>query len=402
MSDSSARKRRRSASREESSRHKRKRSRSSRRESTNQNNSGLNETLTKILANIDDMKKEFGAWTTRVSNIETQLSQNSSVLPSHINEDCLSVHASPASPLTSDDVDDRLSQDNSAIEAPLAGPEPPLADISSDYTLSTVSKDKSDAHIGEQSCEFFDPDNTSLRKWSPSEPFRAFLEKNLKRRLTVDQVNEIVGENSLPETDACVAPYLDKQMLNYVPNNRRKSVENRDKDLNLIQRALLNSAAPLCCLHDRLERKETLSNDELLTILQQSLCLLGSANHITTITRRKKILGAINPDKIQLADNEFPNAGKMLFGDDLPSLAAKHSELSRSLSKNLQKAQYIAQQPRQNSKQVPLAPHRYNYVSQPKRPFRGSYGQRSSKPEQNNNSNFRNQRAQQNRSWSRQ
>ena len=36
----------------------------------------------------------------------------------------------------------------------------------------------------------------------------------------------------------------------------------------------------------------------------------------------------------------------MLFGDDLPPLAAKHSELSRSLSKNLQKTQYITQQPR--------------------------------------------------------
>ena len=90
--------------------------------------------------------------------------------------------------------------------------------------------------------------------------------------------------------------------------------------MTLIQRAL-NLAAPLCCLHDRLERKEDVSNEEVLTTLQQSLCLLGSANHITTITRRKKILGAINPDKIQLADNEFPNAGKMFFGEDLPPLA---------------------------------------------------------------------------------
>jgi hypothetical protein len=229
------------------------------------------------------------------------------------------------------------------------------------------------------------------------------LENNLKRRLTVDQVNEIIGENSLPETDACVAPYLDKQILNYVPNGRRKGVENRDKDLSLIQRALLNSASSLCCLHDRLERKDHVSNEELLTILQQSLCLLGSANHITTITRRKKILGAINPDKIQLADNEFPNAGKMLFGDDLPPLAAKQSELSRSLSKNLQKPQYSPQNSRQNPKQVHNTPQRYSYPqAQLKRPFRGTSGQRGSRPGQNSNSNFRNQRGQQSNSWSRQ
>ena len=139
---------------------------------------------------------------------------------------------------------------------------------------------------------------------------------------------------------------------------------------------MLNSAAPLCCLHDRLERKEDVSNEEVLTTLQQSLCLLGSANHITTITRRKKILGAINPDKIQLADNEFPNAGKMLFGEDLTPLAAKHSELSRSLSKNLQKPQYITQHPTQTPKQMQNTPHRYSYIqAQAKRPFRGPSGQ---------------------------
>ena len=69
---------------------------------------------------------------------------------------------------------------------------------------------------------------------------------------------------------------------------------------------------------------------------------MGSANHITTINRRKKILGAVNPDKTQLVDFDFPNAGKMLFGEDLPPLAAKQFKLSRSLTKNLQKQTYNA------------------------------------------------------------
>ena len=399
MSDSSRGKRRRTPSPEESrrdNRHKRKRSHSRRREN-NSNHSSVNEALTQILASMQDMKKEFTAWTKRVDNIELQLNANSSVRQLIPDEDYLSVHPT-ASPFTSEEVD--VPHDNGAIEAPLAGPEPPLADVESDYSHSNLSKERLDNHGPEQSCEFFDPEDTTLRKWSPSEPFRAFLEKNLKRRLTVDQVNEIIGENSLPETEACVAPYLDKQILNYVPNNRRKGVENRDKDLSLIQRALLNSAAPLCCLHDRLERKEDVSNEEVLTTLQQSLCLLGSANHITTITRRKKILGAINPDKIQLADNEFPNAGKMLFGEDLPPLAAKHSELSRSLSKNLQKPQYITQHSTQTPKQMQNTPHRYSYTqAQAKRPFRGPSGQKG--PEQNNQ-NFRKQRDQRRNSWSRQ
>ena len=120
--------------------------------------------------------------------------------------------------------------------------------------------------------------------------------------------------------DACVAPILDKNILNYIPSNQKKFVEQRDRDLALVQRAMLNAAAPLCCLHDRLESNEDIPN-------QRS----------QRDDSRKKILAAINPDKVQLAEQEFPKVGKLLFGEDLPNLAAKHSELTKSLSKNLQK-----------------------------------------------------------------
>ena len=83
---------------------------------------------------------------------------------------------------------DRFSQDNSAIEAP-------LANVRSDFNPSIVPKERQDNHELEKRSEFFDLENTALRKWAPSGLFRAFLEKNLKRRLTVDQVNEIIGEN---------------------------------------------------------------------------------------------------------------------------------------------------------------------------------------------------------------
>ncbi|CAB4005142.1 Hypothetical predicted protein, partial [Paramuricea clavata] len=191
--------------------------------------------------------------------------------------------------------------------------------------INEITNPNFDVSEEETSCEFFDPESTSQRRWSHSDPFVKFLEKNMRRRLY------IIEESSLPEAEACVAPLLDKQILNYIPANRKKFVEQRDKDLALIQRTLLNSAAtagPLCCLHDRLENQAKISNEELLNTLQQSLCLLGSANHIVTTNRLKKILGAINPDKAQW--------------EDLPSLAANHSELSRSLAKNLQQQCYSA------------------------------------------------------------
>ena len=180
MSHSSSGKRHRTPSPEESrrdNRHKRKRSHSRRREN-NSNHSCVNEALTQVLASMQDMKKEFTAWTKRVDNIELQLNANSSVRQLIPDEDYLSVHPT-ASPFTSEEVD--VPHGNGAIEAPLAGPEaplagpePPLADVESDYSHSNMSKERLDNHG--------------------------------------------------PETEACVAPYLDKQILNYVPNNRQKGV----------------------------------------------------------------------------------------------------------------------------------------------------------------------------------
>ena len=115
-----------------------------------------------------------------------------------------------------------------------------------------------------------------------------------------------------------MAPILDKNILTYIPGNRKKFVEQRDRDLAPVQRAMLNAAAPLCCLQDRLESNEDIPKNELLRALQQSLCLFGSSNHITTTLRRKKILGAINPDKVQLAEQEFRKAGNYFLAKIYP------------------------------------------------------------------------------------
>ena len=102
---------------------------------------------------------------------------------------------------------------------------------------------------------------------SPTEHFRALLENKLRRRLTNDQVNEIVEQNWLPETPACVAPKLNKQIQNYVPSDRRKAVENQEMDLILSSERLNVASQPR--LHDRLE----VSNDQLLNTLQLTLCM---------------------------------------------------------------------------------------------------------------------------------
>ena len=78
-------------------------------------------------------------------------------------------------------------------------------------------------------------------------------------------------------------------------------------------------------------------HEELKSIVEQTLCLLGSANHQMSVLRRKKVLANINKDKLNLAEQPLPNAKRHLFGEDFPSVASKQAELSRGLAKNLSK-----------------------------------------------------------------
>ncbi len=93
----------------------------------NNTDPGVNEdTLTKILAGVNDMKQQFVAWTTRVTAIEAKLNENSGATSQYSGEfddDQLSIHPSD-SPKEFDNIN--IVVNNPAIEAPLAGSLPPL------------------------------------------------------------------------------------------------------------------------------------------------------------------------------------------------------------------------------------------------------------------------------------
>ena len=107
----------------------------------------------------------------------------------------------------------------------------------------------------------------------------------------------------------------------------------------MVQRALLNTTGSLCSLHDTFSSGSQVPAEEIKCIVEQTLCLLGSANHQLSVLRRKKVVSNVNTGKINLADQPVPNAKCFLFGEDFPSVASKQAELSCGLAKNLSNAQ---------------------------------------------------------------
>ena len=198
----------RSSSKDPENRAHRHGDRHKRRRENNNVDPGVNEdTMNKILEGVNDMKKQFVAWTTRVTAIESRLHESSgttSQFSGEFDDDQLSIHP-PGSPKEFDN----LVVNNPAIEAPLVGSLPPLDGVEP-TNINEITNPSVVVSEEGTSCEFFDPEGSSQRRWSPSDPFGKFLEKNMRRRLTLEQVNEIIGENSPPESDECVAPLLEK------------------------------------------------------------------------------------------------------------------------------------------------------------------------------------------------
>ena len=232
----------------------------------------------------------------------------------------------------------------------------------------------------------FDP-ATEAPSWEPSAAFKEFLETNFRRSLSSSQIFSILEETSLPELDVFTTPKLDKAIADQIPKNYKKSVENRDKELLKVQRHVINVGGPLTALHDLLESKQELSHDQLLNLVERALCLLGNATNSISVLRRSKILYAINPTKISLAEAPFPNAGKQLFGNDITKIAADSADIVRNLQKNLNQ-----QHPQSSSWSKPplkkyqaknekfrstsFAPNRHSYQAKSRfqfqqQPFRG-------------------------------
>lgn len=148
-------------------------------------------------------------------------------------------------------------------------------------------------HTDESASVMFDPE-TQANSWFPSPVFHSFLEKQFRRKLSYEQVCDILEQQAIPAVDSLVAPTLDHSVINQIPAQNRKYVQERDKELSVIQRSMLNATVPLCSLHDRLENNFDLNPSEIKLVVEQTLCLLGSANNQLSVLRRKKVLASVN------------------------------------------------------------------------------------------------------------
>ena len=286
----------------------------------------------------------------RISSVETRLEQPSCFAPLLTCDDEISLLA-----LSDNDLEDGLSlatePQDKAVKATQKANKPSHEANKPSHEATRPSSQTSVSHEEDQlketsnnsdsalSLSLYDPDS-ALSSWAPQKDFSSFLEKQFRRKLTYDQVCEILDNYNIPAVDCLFTPSLDPSIANQIsPPQTKKYVQDRDKEMATVQRAFLNTTGPLCSLHDALTSGTQVPIEDIKTIVEQTLCLLGSANHQMSVLRRKKVLANINKDKVSLAEQPLPNAKRFLFGEDFPTVASKQAELSRGLAKNLSHVQ---------------------------------------------------------------
>lgn len=333
--------------------HKRPRSRDSHRETSpakrRKSSECKQDKLDAILASLTGLKSDIAACNSRISDIEAKnaiyeaalvTSNTQENLEEITNDDQLSVLAgnefSPSEEGGETQSLDLASKPpDRVIKPPEMAIKPPnMATQPTDNLLLSMAPLAEQVQLEQQDAVLFDPE-IQANSWSPSPAFHGFLEKQFRKKLSYEQICDILDQQAIPAVDALVAPTLDLSVINQIPGQNKKYVQERDKELSVIQRSMLNVTGPLCSLHDRLEANNTVNPSELKRVVEQTLCLLGSANTQLSILRRKKVLASVNKLKIDLANQPLPNAKKWLFGEDFPAIASKEADLARGLAKNL-------------------------------------------------------------------
>ena len=166
--------------------------------------------LSRILLSVEGMQNKFTALSERMTAMESRFCHQEkanlqAVEEQSMDDDRLSTTAGP--PLDENEClgNAETSSANGLHETPLAGSPPPLVDfvspVEDDQSQNTQHNESNVEETGENfsSTGFFDPEQTTARRWAPTKAFGAFLEKNFRRRMTTDQVNEIVGVYAPPQ-----------------------------------------------------------------------------------------------------------------------------------------------------------------------------------------------------------
>lgn len=166
---------------------------------------------------------------------------------------------------------------------------------------------------------------------------KRYLNKYSRRCLLKEEREALFKEYPKPNVEACTPPKIDKFISDFLGKRLPKE---RDAELSKIQTAILACIRPLTSAWQQLveakmesDPQMTVPASEVLTLIQQTVCLVGNASELTSQIRRAQILGAIDSSWSKFSSESFESASDTLFGEEFQESLTKKVEKETALSK---------------------------------------------------------------------
>ena len=175
----------------------------------------------------------------------------------------------------------------------------------------------------------------STARWQASEELTAFLDTTRKPLSKYDR-RQIICEFPRPTVDSVFTPRLDS----YLPGLMR-GLTGPDNELKDIKDKVVDIFGPLGNAYEHIsEWQESpnatvqLSKEEingLMVIVQRSMQLAGHASSLLSQKCRVAVMTKVNNAYASLGKEEFPGAGKDLFGKGFEARPKEHTETAKAI-----------------------------------------------------------------------
>ena len=161
--------------------------------------------------------------------------------------------------------------------------------------------------------------------------------KHLKRCLSKEEREALFKEHPRPDVDTCVPPKVDKYLFDFLGKRFPKQ---QDADLTKIQSAVLATVRPVISAWQGLieggideDPEMSVPAVEVLSLCQRTICLVGNASELISQERRSKVLEAVDTSWSRYGTEQYPDAGKMLFGESFKTTLTERVEKDTALAK---------------------------------------------------------------------
>ena len=196
--------------------------------------------------------------------------------------------------------------------------------------------------LGENNESFIDEEDEhahSASRWQASEDLSSFLDTT-RKPLSSFERKTICRKYPRPDVDSAYTPNLDDYLTSLVPG-----VKTVDKQNKFLQDRLLDALGPISQLFEHIfgilsqvKPGDTIDLtyeqfSELGSLSSSAIRLLGNTSALLSQERRKAVLQKINSQGtlISLASEEFPQAGRNLFGEGFEERIRTRSETAKTL-----------------------------------------------------------------------